>query len=71
MRMYTDTAFVKFCNHTGCPTGSFGMNCDGLCSDKCKTRGQCDPVTGHCVGGCVGGWKGDFCNQCEHLFPYI
>ncbi|XP_078329011.1 uncharacterized protein LOC144623915 [Crassostrea virginica] len=39
------------------------MDCGGLCSDKCKTPGQCDPATGYCIGGCVGGWNGDFCTQ--------
>ena len=68
IEMYTDKPFVKLSNRTGCPSGSFGMDCGGLCSDKCKTRGQCDPVTGHCIGGCVGDWKGDFCTQCEHFF---
>ena len=44
IEMYTDKSFVKLSNRTGCPSGSFGMDCGGLCSDKCKTRGQCEPV---------------------------
>uniref|UniRef100_K1PD74 Multiple epidermal growth factor-like domains 6 n=1 Tax=Magallana gigas TaxID=29159 RepID=K1PD74_MAGGI len=46
-----------------CPGGYYGPTCDNPCSDRCKSPGQCDSVTGHCVGGCIDGWIGKLCTQ--------
>lgn len=46
-----------------CAVGRYGVECRGICSEHCKGSTACNHVTGHCVGGCVVGWKGFLCNK--------
>ena len=46
-----------------CPIGSYGVNCLGNCSLTCMHPGKCNRETGHCNGGCQGGWTGVRCEE--------
>uniref|UniRef100_A0A8W8P3C9 protein-tyrosine-phosphatase n=1 Tax=Magallana gigas TaxID=29159 RepID=A0A8W8P3C9_MAGGI len=48
-----------------CSRGYYGYNCVNQCSERCSVRSNCDRVTGKCKGGCMSGWAGDTCNECQ------
>ncbi|KAK3750035.1 hypothetical protein RRG08_027358 [Elysia crispata] len=45
-----------------CPKIKYGPNCGNQCSVGCAW-GVCDVRNGTCLYGCVGGYKGAFCNE--------
>ncbi|RUS75761.1 hypothetical protein EGW08_016487, partial [Elysia chlorotica] len=46
---------------------TYGADCSQTCNSNCGgVDKECDHITGHCLKGCVIGYKGDFCNElCE------
>ena len=50
-----------------CSDGQYGYNCVGNCSLTCGDSGNCDKITGHCIGGCRVGWTGDMCENGKAL----
>ena len=53
-----------------CPESKFGQSCRQNCSKHCASPGICDPVTGHCTGGCQAGWKNAQCDQSK-MWDYL
>ena len=47
---------------TECSWHWYGSGCSQRCSFNCGRSGDCDPVNGICVYGCVKGYKGGRCN---------
>nr|XP_034318459.1 receptor-type tyrosine-protein phosphatase T isoform X7 [Crassostrea gigas] len=48
-----------------CPPGYYGYNCVYQCSEHCSMSFNCDRATGRCKGGCMSGWAGDTCKECQ------
>ncbi|XP_041361330.1 multiple epidermal growth factor-like domains protein 10 [Gigantopelta aegis] len=55
------------CTH-GCKPSFYGAPCSKLCSNNCrKSNCHMDPGL-TCVDGCVGGWRGNYCEQkCQDI----
>ena len=46
-----------------CSIRLYGVNCLQICSMACGIPGDCDRVTGYCIGGCQRGWRGVRCEE--------
>ncbi|CAG5126796.1 unnamed protein product, partial [Candidula unifasciata] len=52
--------------HAPCPPGTYGYNCESICSFNCRREGThngrvCDHITGKCLTGCEIGYTGFTC----------
>lgn len=48
-----------------CLYGFFGFNCFEICIEICD---GCNNVNGICDYGCIFGWKGCICNECNGMY---
>lgn len=63
---YSQHAYTELCEVGvyGCPTtGYYDVNCSSPCPQNCQEV-RCHIVDGTCLG-CVEGYIGSFCNNCE------
>ncbi|GFR80264.1 multiple epidermal growth factor-like domains 10 [Elysia marginata] len=49
---------------TACVNNTYGAGCKQNCSVNCAAADKtCNNTNGHCILGCVAGFKGNFCDQ--------
>lgn len=69
---YSQYAYTDLCEVEvhGCPTtGYYGVTCSSTCPQNCQGS-QCNIVDATCLG-CVDGYIGPFCNECECFYQVL
>ncbi|XP_062575159.1 multiple epidermal growth factor-like domains protein 11 isoform X4 [Saccostrea cucullata] len=46
-----------------CPPGTYGEDCGEECSGNCVNNDTCYHINGHCLWGCIEGFRGKRCDQ--------
>ncbi|XP_071119626.1 angiopoietin-1 receptor-like [Haliotis cracherodii] len=50
-----------------CPDGQYGVSCEKNCGMGC--RNNCNKTSGACIGGCLSGWSGEYCDvRCKKYY---